>query len=73
MNHFFTVIRQWTVAWCLLCTQIAIAQVPQSEFDALQKFYNATNGDGWTNRTGWENINTTATANDVNDTWQVLQ
>ncbi|OJJ18658.1 hypothetical protein BKI52_23915 [marine bacterium AO1-C] len=70
MNHFFAVIRQWTVVWCLLGTQIAIGQVPQSEFDALKKFYNATNGDGWTNRTGWENINTTATANDVNDTWE---
>ncbi len=70
MNYFFTVCRQWAVVWGLLCTQIALGQIPQSEFDALKKFYNATNGDGWTNRTGWENINTTATANDVDDTWQ---
>ena len=69
MNHFFTVIRLWMILWCLSCTQIALGQISQSEFDALKKFYNATNGDSWTNRTGWENI-ATATANDVNDTWE---
>jgi hypothetical protein len=46
------------------------AQVSEQEFQALKAFYNATGGDTWTNRTGWENINTTATKNDVTTSWK---
>ena len=45
------------------------AQVTEKEFQALKAFYNATDGNNWKNRTGWENINTTATAADVNGSW----
>ena len=45
------------------------AQVTENEFQALKAFYNATDGNNWKNRTGWENINTTATAADVNGSW----
>ena len=40
------------------------AQIPTSERDALIALYNATNGTGWTNKTGWE----TATL-DTECTW----
>lgn len=72
MNHYFVSIRLWIIVWGMLCTQIAIGQIPQSEFDALKRLYNATKGDSWTNRAGWENINTTATAANVNDSWHGL-
>lgn len=45
------------------------AQVPENEFQALKSFYNATNGDSWSNRSGWENINTTATKDSVTNSW----
>jgi hypothetical protein len=45
------------------------AQVSEQEFHALKALYNATGGDNWTNRTGWENINTTATKNDITTSW----
>ncbi len=48
------------------------AQVPEQEFQALKAFYNATGGNNWKTRTGWENINTTATAADVNGSWYGL-
>ncbi len=51
----------------------AFAQVSQEDFDALRAFYNATGGDIWLDRTGWENINTTAVPDDVNDTWALIQ
>jgi len=34
--------------------QFAAIDVPQSEANALIAFYNATNGDSWTNNTGWK-------------------
>lgn len=45
------------------------AQVSEQEFQALKAIYIATGGNNWTNRTGWENINTTATKDDVKSTW----
>jgi len=45
------------------------AQVSETEFQVLKTFYNSTNGDNWTNRTGWENINSTATKDSVTDSW----
>ncbi len=33
----------------------AVAQPPQSEIDALIALYNSTNGDNWTNNSGWKN------------------
>ncbi len=53
----------------LLGSSMLQAQVPEQEFQALKAFYNATGGNTWKTRTGWENINTTATAADVNDSW----
>jgi hypothetical protein len=50
---------------CLVFTATVKAQVSEQEFQALKALYNATGGDNWTNRTGWENINTTATKDDV--------
>lgn len=46
------------------------AQVTEEEFQALKALYNATNGDNWKKRTGWENINTTATKDDVTSAWE---
>ncbi len=43
---------------------MAKAQISQTEFDALKALYNSTNGTNWTNKTGWENINS-LTANDI--------
>lgn len=69
----YSLLKRWVVTLCiLLCTKLVSAQVTQSEFDALKAFYNSTNGDAWTIRTGWENINTTATAADVNNSWEGL-
>ena len=56
----------------LLGSSMLQAQVPEQEFQALKAFYNATGGNNWKTRTGWENINTTATAADVNDSWYGL-
>jgi Leucine-rich repeat (LRR) protein len=50
-------------------TTVLKAQVSEQEFQALKALYNSTNGDQWTNRTGWENINTTATKDDVTTSW----
>ncbi len=47
----------------------AYAQVSQSEFDALVAFYNATNGDNWTDNSNWD-IN--ATPADVTSDWYGL-
>ncbi|HPR33818.1 MAG TPA: hypothetical protein PLK12_17080, partial [Prolixibacteraceae bacterium] len=46
------------------------AQVSEGEFQALKALYNATGGDNWTDRSGWENINTTATKDDVTTQWK---
>ncbi len=54
---------------CIFCFISVFAQVSEDEFQALKALYNATGGDNWTNRTGWENINTTATKNDVTTAW----
>jgi len=55
----------------LLVTAFSLkAQVTEEEFQALKAFYNATGGDHWTDRTGWENINTTATKDDVTTSWK---
>ena len=53
----------------LVFTATVKAQVSEQEFQALKALYNATGGDNWTNRTGWENINTTATKDDVTTAW----
>lgn len=53
----------------LLITVFAHAQVSEQEFQALKALYNSTDGDNWTKRTGWENINTTATKDDVSADW----
>ncbi|MEO6175589.1 MAG: PKD domain-containing protein [Flavobacterium circumlabens] len=31
-----------------------VTDIPQTEKDALQAFYNSTGGDNWTNKTGWD-------------------
>ena len=54
----------------LLIVLSASAQVTEEEFQALKALYNATNGDNWKKRTGWENINTTATKDDVTSAWE---
>jgi hypothetical protein len=59
----------FTISFMLALSLILKAQVSEQEFQALKAFYNATGGDNWTIRTGWENINTTATKNDVTTTW----
>ncbi|MBN2650503.1 MAG: cadherin domain-containing protein [Prolixibacteraceae bacterium] len=53
----------------LVFTSTVKAQVSEQEFQALKALYNATDGDNWFNRTGWENINTTATKDDVTTEW----
>jgi len=53
----------------LVFTATVKAQVSEQEFQALKALYNATGGDNWTDRTGWENINTTATKDDVTTAW----
>jgi len=35
----------------------SVVEIPQSECAALAAFYNATNGDSWSNRTGWWQTN----------------
>ena len=35
------------------CSASAIAQIPQSEHDALLAFFSSTGGNGWTDKTGW--------------------
>ncbi len=40
-------------------------QITEKEYRALKPFYNAAGGNSWKNRTGRENINTTATASHV--------
>lgn len=47
-----------------MVSQTVVAQISQPEFDALKALYNSTNGNNWTNKTGWENINS-LTANDI--------
>lgn len=46
-----------------------VAQVTEEEFQALKALYNSTGGSNWKNKTGWQNINTTATKNDVTSQW----
>jgi hypothetical protein len=55
------------------CSLFLHAQVSEQEFQALKTFYNATGGNQWTKKTGWQNINTTATAADVNSSWYGLE
>lgn len=50
-----------------------IAQVTEREFQALKALYNSTGGNNWTVKTGWDNINTTATRNDVTSAWKGLK
>jgi len=52
-----------------LMPSLAKSQVSQLEFEALKALYKSTDGDNWTNNTGWD---TTLTANDVNDSWYGL-
>ncbi|MBK7096258.1 MAG: cadherin domain-containing protein [Saprospiraceae bacterium] len=49
------------------------AQVSEEEFQALKALYNSTGGNNWKNKTGWENINTTATKNNVTSNWYGLK
>jgi Leucine-rich repeat (LRR) protein len=55
------------------CSLFLQAQVSEQEFQALKTFYNATGGNQWTKKTGWQNINTTATAGDVTSSWTGLE
>ena len=64
MKRIFTL-----CTWLLAFSLVASAQVSEQEFQALKALYNATDGDNWFNRTGWENINTTATKDDVTTAW----
>jgi len=48
---------------------LAKSQVSQLEFEALKALYKSTDGDNWTNNTGWD---TTLTANDVDNSWYGL-
>lgn len=57
----------------LALTTTLKAQVSEQEFQALKALYNATGGDNWINRTGWENINTTATKDDVTTAWKGIE
>jgi hypothetical protein len=57
----------------LALTTVLKAQVSEQEFQALKALYNATGGNNWTNRTGWENINTTATKDDVTTAWAGIE
>ncbi|HPR32411.1 MAG TPA: hypothetical protein PLK12_09955, partial [Prolixibacteraceae bacterium] len=62
--------RIFTFCTLLLALSLATkAQVSEQEFQALKALYNSTGGDSWNNRTGWENINTTATKDDVTTAW----
>jgi hypothetical protein len=63
MRNFYLMI------FLLVFTFSLKAQVTEQEFQALKAIYNATGGDSWTNRAGWENINTTATKDDVSTRW----
>ena len=47
----------------------AYGQITEEEFQALKAIYNSTGGSNWTKKTGWTNINTTSTKDDVNSTW----
>lgn len=77
MRYFYLILRKnyhLIVILCLLFSSTStIAQITQTEFEALKALYDATNGNQWTNRVGWENIHTTATANDVNDSWKGIK
>lgn len=68
MKNIYTLIL-----FLLALTAIVKAQVSEQEFQALKALYNSTGGDNWTNRTGWENINTTATKNDVTTAWNGIR
>ena len=57
----------------LLLTFTLNAQVSEEEFQAIKALYNSTGGNNWKNKTGWENINTTATKNDVTSNWNGLK
>ncbi|HDR68330.1 MAG TPA: T9SS type A sorting domain-containing protein [Bacteroidaceae bacterium] len=59
--YFYAIVLAFTIP--------VTAQVSEQEFQALKALYNATGGDSWTSRTGWENINTTATKDDVTTAW----
>jgi hypothetical protein len=36
----------------------AVSEIPLIECQALEALYNSTNGDGWTDRSGWLTTNT---------------
>jgi len=57
----------------IFCSTWLQGQVSEQEFQALKTFYNSTGGNTWTKKTGWQNINTTATANDVTSSWYGLE
>ena len=56
----------------LLMTFTLNAQVSEEEFQAIKALYNSTGGNNWKKKAGWENINTTATKNDVTSNWYGL-
>ena len=43
----------WGCIFIMLSSTAGWANIPQAERDALLAFYSSTQGDGWTNRTGW--------------------
>lgn len=61
------------LAIALAFTVTLNAQVSEEEFQALKALYNATGGNNWKKRTGWENINSTATKNDVTTSWYGIE
>lgn len=58
-------------ATCLFSLS-AFSQVSEEEFQALKAIYNSTGGTNWNNKTGWTNINTTSTKDDVTSNWYGL-
>jgi len=57
------------ILFVFLLSQSVYGQVSEQEFQALKALYNATDGDNWTKRNGWETINTTATKDSVTRDW----
>ncbi len=39
-------------------TYAQVTEIPQDEYDALVALYNSTDGDNWTNNSGWLTNNT---------------
>ncbi len=59
------------IVTCLFSLTVS-SQVSEEEFQALKALYNSTGGTNWINKTGWTNINTTSTKDDVTSNWYGL-